>query len=347
MLSGPVLIFSRDIGGTNQMVALREYLVCGGDAATGGLPAFDDMLRTIGMPIPVRDLTVIAKDYALECWRNHGVSVDDWRNLVRGESHAACAAVQVLDLVAPALLLTATTDVDDRTDVVLWQEAGRRGIPTAAFVDHRINLNARFFDLEGGVSYPDRIFVIDDSVRAKLVQEGAPADRVAVTGDLHLRRLASKGFASEVVREAQDLRRHWGLRPQDAAVLFVSECLREMRALGSNGAPYDEIDSLSDLLDHLRHGGTLGAAAPGPVTVVVRPHPKDTAGKFDAFRGDGDVRVIVDGSGAAEVAICAADVIVGMDSTMLDEAKVMGRPVHSDFRAREQRGGSAVRWGAV
>ena len=70
--------------------------------------------------------------------------------------------------------------------------------------------------------------------------------RIRVTGELHharLRRLAATR-SPEVIRA---LRTEWGAGPETTAILFASECAREMAMVG-RPSPYDEVAILRQLL---------------------------------------------------------------------------------------------------
>jgi hypothetical protein len=63
--------------------------------------------------------------------------------------------------------------------------------------------------------------------------------------------------------------------------------------------------------------------------VVIRPHPRDTLGKYDRYRRAAAPGVIVSDQGAPLEAILAADLVLGMDSALLFEARTLGRPALS------------------
>lgn len=339
-----IVIYSRDIGGTNQLVEIRRLLLARHNPASG-IASGPDILESFATRIdPGRnaEVIVVAKDHAINHWQALGIGVVRWDAVAPTTATSEASARAAIAALRPTSIITATTDVDDRTDVALWQVAYDRGLHCAAFVDHRINLEARFFSSDGRLLYPDEVFVIDEDVRNEIVAAGVPANRVRVAGDLHLARLAEEARLGRGMAAAA-LRADWGVDDAEFVVLFVSECLREMRECGSRGAPYDEIDTLEELIARAVKGEDPGGFGVdwGRTTIVVRPHPKDTPGKFASSRRAARPRVIVSSSGLATDAIFAADAVLGMDSTMLYEAQALGRPVaslvpHSNF-ARQYR----------
>ena len=340
-----IVIYSRDIGGTNQLVEVRRFLLARRQSPPPGAVVGSDILEAFAARIDAEqdaEIAVVAKDQAVGHWRALGVAAVVWDDIASANGTLGESAGSVIVGLSPTAVVTATTDVDDRTDVHLWQAARERGLHCAAFVDHRINLEARFLGIDGRISYPDEVFVIDEEVRADIIAAGVPGSRIRVAGDLHLARLAEEALLG-LSPAVEALRADWGVGRTDQAVLFVSECLREMRAYGSPGAPYDEVETLASLVERAAKGedpGGLGIDW-SQATLVVRAHPKDAAGKFDVFRRDAGPRVIVSNAGLATEAICAADGVLGMDSTMLYEAQALGRPVaslvpFSNFARRHQ-----------
>lgn len=123
-----------------------------------------------------------------------------------------------------------------------------------------------------------------------------------------------------------------GARDGERIVLFASECGAEMAEWGLDVA-HDEFACLDRLIRLMRRG----AADLGPVRivgdcalVVIRPHPKDRPGKYDAYAQAGPApRVLVDAGGDGIEAVLTADAVVGMDSSLLYEAEALGKPAIS------------------
>ncbi|GAB4192643.1 MAG: hypothetical protein OHK0024_32830 [Thalassobaculales bacterium] len=269
------LFYARDPAAVNWMIAARERL------EAGDPPRGLEHARP-----PFRSL---AKSYAIARWPG----AEAWNGMP--------------DLGDVSLLVTGTTDVDDRTDWALWAAARAAGVPSACLLDRGTDVEHRF--PPDPAAWPDRVLVPDEAAAALCRAFGIPAGALHVCGDLHLERLKRRGVDGA---RAAALRARWaGPGP---VVLFASECLAEMRAAGKP-IPVDEFDVLAALI----------ARSTG--TVVIRPHPRDTPGKYDAWRREAGPRVLVSEEGSPAEAILAADVVAGITSTMLDEAAALGRPV--------------------
>lgn len=315
-----IVVFSRDPGATQRLVALIDALRSDGAAQE---PEGLARLRAEAAP-HLSVMRVFARLPGETMWSEAGYSPERWSG--RDDE----SAEQLLRDTNAGLLMTGTSDIDEPTDRALWRAARKAGITSHTILDQRVNLAQRFLDADGSVTYPDWIYVRDDVDAQSLCQAGVTAP-VRIAGDLHLRRLARRieAISDEAVLS---LRREWGVERGRRVIVFASECGREMAAMGRT-TPYDEIDQLERLvagLEAQRH--PAGAdARPNEIVLVVRPHPRDAAGKYSAFDGmrPSGLRVCVSAAGTSELAIKASDLIVGMNSSMLHDAAGIGRPVLS------------------
>jgi hypothetical protein len=172
--------------------------------------------------------------------------------------------------------------------------------------------------------------VADEAFAARLVRAGHARDGLRVIGDLHhakLRRDAAEWTADRIAA----LRRDFGAEAGDFVVLFASECVREMQAFGYV-APYDEFEVLEKLISLLSRGELPDGRHVDldRLVLVIRPHPRDAAGKYDALAARvRSPRTIVSAAGRPEGAVIAADLVAGMCSSLLFEAAELQRPVVS------------------
>lgn len=325
MSAGPnFLMFSRDPGGSNQLIALHALLRQRRDGAGPvGHPALDALLdRLDGCGEPV----VYGKDYARDWWRRAGIAVHDWDAEIGG---APAAMVRLFDQLSPTVVVTGTTDIDDDTDCRLWAMARTRGIEAWCLCDHFVNMEARFRLADNSVVHPDKVIAAHGETRRALLAAGVPADRLVDLPDLHLRRI--KAIAGSVDGATiGHLRHHWGVADGGTALVFASENAREMAACGRPAA-YDELAVIRTLVADLAQGRPPQDLPPlaDKVVVVIRPHPRDPDGKYDCIAGAGSVSVMVSRDGTPLEVVMAADGVVGMDTTMLFEADTLGRPACS------------------
>lgn len=304
MNAKPLLMLSRDPGGTRQMVGLYHAL-------TGNPPD----LRGDGGLARLRErlgewhgIRVVAKDFAIPVWHAAGIPAESWNGALP-------------DLGAVAALLTATGDVDDDTPQQSWRQAREAGCPSHAFIDYGLNVARRFRDAGGAVSRPDFVYVPDPACLDDLTGIVAP-ERVELIPDLVVW-VARRDLAAAAPGAAR-LREIWQKGRQRPILLFVSENVAELAALGKPSA-YSEFDSLDRLLACLRGEVEIAGIERRDWLLVIRPHPKEEAEKFAAYGGE----ALVNREGSSAEAILAADLVVGMRSTLLREAADAGRPVVS------------------
>jgi len=311
------LFFARDPGPANQVAA--AWHLC---AEAGPLtPEGAEMFRADLAPFTAERFA-IARGPAISALSRAGIEserVADSFGAPGPRVARVKAAVSFLRARKVGVVVTGTSDVDEDLDRVLWAAARSAGIESHVFLDHPANLAARFRDASGEFVFPDKLYAPDEGYRAVLAAAGVEFPGLRVAGMIHENRLAAGRAAAFAARGR--LRALWGATDSDRVVLFVSECGREMEAVGRK-APYDEIVELTKYAESLARSGE-GTK----VILVVRPHPRDVTGKYDAWieAAPATLRRVVSAAGAPEEAILAADLVVGMDSTMLREARVLGR----------------------
>jgi len=311
-----VLFFSRDPGATNQLVAVHERLCCSPPSDAKAITALRSRLSLSSDNHP--QAVIVGKQYALDVWRAAGIQAEDGAETTPDE-------LIKRDI---ALVVTGTDDIDEPDTVSLWQAAQRSGIPVAVFLDNLVNLEARFRTQDGELITPDLIFVLDQQSSAELTAAGMPPLRVQITENLHLEHL--KRIANDHQDARKNIREAWQVGGATKVILFASENTAEMAAHGRT-APYDEHAILGALIGDLAQGKTVGGLQTGQdaVTVIIRPHPRDTAGKYDASVSTAVPAVQVSSAGTPLEAILAADLVAGMDSALLFEAQSLGQPALS------------------
>jgi len=273
----------------------------------------------------IGNLKIFARAPGENIWRSAGFPVARWV----GDDDPA--AERLLAETSAGLVLTGTSDLDESGDRAIWRAARRRAIQSHVVLDHPANLAGRFTDGDGSIVWPDFLYVADAVFAGRLAEIGAPLERIRTVGELYharLLRLANGRKPEEIAA----LRRIWNAKPSDFVVLFVSECAREMALTGQN-VPFDEVDELESLSRRLAGGERPGgpSADTSGLTLVVRPHPRDTVGKYDEVieRYRDKIHIELSGEGSPDLALLAADLVVGMESSLLYEAAALRRPVLS------------------
>ena len=311
-----LLVFSRDPGPTNELIGTLDAF--SDMKSWRGNPGLEALASARGFALPPR---VVSRPPGYGLWRDAGYSVELWDGKDEPAAFALLKDSRVISV------LTGTSDLDESGDRALWIAARSLGVESHAVLDHPASLADRFRNSDGSKVWPDWLYVSDEVFAERLRAIGAPAGRIRLIGDLHhmrLKRIAGKRSLEEIGA----LRGKWGAGESDFVLLFVSECTAEMTLFGYKST-YVETEVLDSMLRTLKEGSAPwgGAIDPSSLLVIVRAHPRDKKDKYrdviDRWREQ--IRINATVEGAPDLAILAADITVGMNSSMLYEANLLGR----------------------
>jgi hypothetical protein len=188
--------------------------------------------------------------------------------------------------------------------------ARAQGKPSAAFHDHWVNYRARFVRGERTV-LPDEVWV-GDALALERARAELPEVPSRLVDNPYFVELREQLAARPVVHSGGD-----GL-----SVLFLCEPVRE-HALRQHGNErhwgYTEEEALAYFLDHVD-------ALPGPVKrIVVRPHPAEAPGKYDAVIARWTLPIALSTQADVLEDILASDWVVGCNTVAMVTALVAGR----------------------
>jgi hypothetical protein len=286
-----------------------RIIAVAGDA--GGASALVPVLLRLAERRDV-ELTPWAYGHAASVWQSRGIA---FASLPANGSLGEAAR----QLGAADLLLTATSANELDYERHLTAEARRRGVPSLAVLDYWSNYARRF---GGADEWPDRVAVMDERARDGLAAAGLDAERLVVTGQPALDEVCAwRSGSRERVRDR--LRDEAGVGPRERLVLYASSPVGVALTPGEPAADvgYDTFTVLTLLIESL---DLLSRQESSPITLVVRPHPREEARSFRGLAGDA-VRVTVNGEGHGRDWILASDLVTGMTSMLLVEACHLGR----------------------
>ena len=257
------------------------------------------------------EVELVGRRHAADVFRDYGVEFVD---------PADATGQEIVARFEPDLIMTGVVGpIDEGLDYHLLRTARDLRIPSLGILDAWMNYASRFADPDTGdpLGYlPDRLAVMDGRTVEELVAEGIPRDRLHVTGH---------PFLHVVRRRAEDragisrVRKGLGLASADRVIAFFSEPLRWGEQEGLNeSAGYDEFAAF----------GLLEAAVarcPEGSVLIVQEHPRRAT--LDLPHWIGSTPVVRNGELTALDVVQVADVVVGMSSTMLAWAYLMGRKV--------------------
>lgn len=189
------------------------------------------------------------------------------------------------------------------------------GKPSAAWLDHWVNYRARF-ERDGAVSLPDEVWVSDADAQA-LASLALP--------EVPLRLLDNPYFL-DIKSQLRDEAPVYPALSGQLSVLYVCEPVRE-HALLRYGDPlhfgYTEEQALRYFLNHVT---ALGA----PVgRILIRPHPSEAAGKYDAIAAEFDLPLCFSQGHTLSAEVAASDCVVGCSSMAMVVGLIGGKRVIS------------------
>jgi hypothetical protein len=248
----------------------------------------------------------------IDCWpivreQLAGVAWLQWPWSVRAMDEAAGA----LDALQPGVALTYAEAGGWGRALIL--EARRRGIPTVGlqhgfiyrhWLNYRHDRDEMPEDARSGYPRPSLTLLFDDYAAQHLREAGCfPAASLRVTGSPRLDALvaAMKTLPADA---AQQVRRSARVQPDDVFVLVTT---KEREARGSLPALVEAAERM-----------------PG-VTIVIKPHPAETAAAYAALAGRPQVRVL-DAATPLAPLLAAARAVVTVNSTVALDAGVVGVP---------------------
>ena len=199
-----------------------------------------------------------------------------------------------------------------------WQAiqiARKTGKRSVAFLDHWVNYQERF-TRGGETQLPDEIWVGD--AHAENMARGLfPSLKI---------RLVENPYFNDLKRELAELSQPRELDPNSLRILYVCEPIREhaFREYGDEQHwGYTEEDALRYFLANLE---ILDA----PVSrILLRPHPSESAGKYDWASEEYDLPIINGGAKTLFEEVAACDLVVGCESMAMVVGLLAGRRVIS------------------
>ncbi|HXC40618.1 MAG TPA: hypothetical protein VN667_16900 [Burkholderiales bacterium] len=246
--------------------------------------------------------------------------------------------------VGAGAILAGTAENPDSLGLALIDAARERRLPSAAFVDARVNAEIR---LRGRGNQPlahrpDWLLAPDAWTREAFVKLGFPARRIEVCGhpryDHVLEMKRQWGPAGHALMRA----RHYGDAGDRPIWVFISEGRPRFDVAAEpdpseylfrgRGARRRNAVVLEEVLD-ARNGGRRQSGS-SPPYFVYRAHPTEDAADWMPYCNEFDR--LSRAEPALEV-VYAADRVIGMTSTLLLEAALLGMPCLGVMPTRADR----------
>jgi hypothetical protein len=255
---------------------------------------------------------------AASLWTQDGIEIEELPStLGRGE------IINLMRDPSIGLLLTGTSMNALEFEKQFIAVSRELGLAALAVLDFWANYRTRFSNTGNALIYlPDRIAVMDEQARRQMVAEGIDPALLVVTGQPAFDDLPRSRDAFTAEKSART-REELNVGPEDLLVIFASQPLG--RLFGSDISNprylgYDEQKVLTNLIAVLERISTRSAR---PITLAIRPHPRETAGSFSQFQS-ARVNIRVSTNVSSRDILMSADLVTGMNSNLLVEGCYLG-----------------------
>lgn len=230
-----------------------------------------------------------------------------------------------------SIVITATS-LDDYTERYMWKAAGMLHIKSFAILDQWMNLGIRFsrYDYKqirqyekehSHLFFPYRILAMDHLTKKLLIEDGVPEEKIIITGQPHFDTVFSSYQKA-----------HEAYNRDCYNIVFASEPLLEDYDGGDSQNSYWGYNEVTIFETLYRQVTRIAPDVKRKVRIILRPHPRESAGKWDIYRKECKnnwITIVCDRSSDNFSVIKAADLICGMSSMFLLEAMICQREVLS------------------
>ena len=235
-----------------------------------------------------------------------------YKQVVKGDEDIEYGIVDDFDLI-----LTGTSPSSD-VEYNMWRYARDSGKDSICILDMTKHCRERFYK-NGDLFLPDMILVVDEEAKEAASCIGVDPDNIIVTGSPYLDAVSHSRLANE---EKEQVRRELRL----GCKRLLTFCTEYIAASGEKDLyGYDEFDILRDLSKYIQMRGV------DKIRLRIRLHPKDDSNMYKEFFHDIvdeiDFEIAVDEVGYRFFQ--ASDAVIGMTSTILTEAYMLGLRVVS------------------
>ncbi|MEO8207362.1 MAG: hypothetical protein ABI615_14385, partial [Chthoniobacterales bacterium] len=199
------------------------------------------------------------------------------------------AVTSLFEKTQPDALLSATSCNDQNLEHLFLREARNRNIYSLAVLDFWSNYKQRF-EFDGDKYYfPDEIAVMDDFAKQEMIEEGFAGDSLIVTGQPALDSLQESRLTDTAAKRSSWCRQ-LGIDSSSMVVGFISQ-----PSVGEYLASSEQEFSKHTILPLLvKSLVTLSKKYSEIITLVIRPHPRESEDSFSWIKETEGVRTLVD-----------------------------------------------------
>jgi hypothetical protein len=258
---------------------------------------------------------IVCIGYAVEVFKRNGVAANEEYAQDPERRHV----IDILDGFSPDLILLGTS-FDSWAERWCCVEARKRDIYTLSFLDWWSNFAVRFSTpKEKDLAYlPDGIATIDDDACAGCMADGIPERLLHRVGNPYWDYLTNE--KDNILALRLSARKKIGVGAGDVFVMIASSHIKKLDI----GLGYDEKDfwrSIVPLPAMTKRGA--------PVLWGLRPHPRDDDGQIKDILKQHCADPLMMSGLTIQESIASADYVVGMCSSVLLEAALIGKKIAS------------------
>lgn len=232
-------------------------------------------------------------------------------------------AEQILTILAdkqPNLIVTATSINPFELEKVFIDSGKRLEIPTLSILDFWSNYAQRFSRGESDLVFlPDKIAVMDELAVSEMEAQGFPSDRLVITGQPAFDRL----FDLRQSLDCEHIRDRLGIGQDSKLIIFVSQPFVELFGKNSENPlfpGYTQQSIFQALLETLED---IIGESDSSIVLGIMPHLRETDNWWAMLESDRVHIKVLSNENFEEVSL-SSDLVVGMTSTKLVEAALMG-----------------------
>jgi hypothetical protein len=218
-----VLFFSRDPGAANFILALHRLF------SRENFPLCIENTKYL-------DAYVLAKDAAINLWKHNNVACHEWPDEFEANVSVDCIKKWLRNNYIKHVV-SGTSDIDDESDLNLWEAAKNENISVHVVLDDDSNICERFRRKNGSYVIGDYVYVEKNIDVDKLVMLGMKKNNIISIDNFHLNYI--KEYSGSLINyNVNEVRSEWKIKHSEYVVLFASSSVREMKKEGRSFSFY-------------------------------------------------------------------------------------------------------------
>lgn len=240
-----------------------------------------------------------------------GKSRVEWKKL--GRNFDSNKIPTINDLKDYSLVLTGTSE-KVKKDAYFWKLAKGKGVPSVAFVDSWVNYSERFTVKNNFDRTPDYIGLIDDLMYSRMIEKGAPVEKLVVLGNPRFDSILQKYTSySNKISNTNSIN-----------IIFFTDPVTGTKADNDEYGSKTVVKSvLKQILSQSKHSNRK-------ITITIKPHPRESSDDYKDLIENVNQKGLVTISNETPLKLMRkADIVMGMNTILLIDSSLLGIPTYS------------------